>query len=65
MCQNHYILEGEKIGRYGIGSAGIGGQPKNEDMLNGKMILNTQIEADLGAPGNDKKLRLENYSDFL
>jgi hypothetical protein len=64
MCQNHYIIDPEKRGRYGINpdnqdfglsKAGIGGYTENEDMINGKMKINTEIDADFGAPGNDKK----------
>ena len=51
MCQNHYSFDSSNGGRYGVRN-GV----ENGDMLNGKMTLNTEVEADFGAPGNDNTI---------
>ena len=50
MCQNHYSFG--PTGRYGVRNDGY---QESKDILDGKMTMNTRIDADFGASGNDKQ----------
>ena len=50
MCQNHYSFG--PTGRYGVRNDGY---HESKDILDGKMTMNTRIDADFGASGSDKQ----------